>query len=537
MIIFGLIIAIYAYVIFLIGVIGLLYQPVILGVTILYAVGVSVYLRRRRLFPSRQSHQRVTASEKLLLLLLFIQGLVALLGVLGPEIGFDALWYHLTLPKLYLQNHLISHIPGGLLYYSDMPKLTELLYTAGLAFGDERIPKLIHFLFGIGTCVVLYRFSRRYMERHMALLAVLLFSSNLVVGWEAVSAYIDLSRAFFELLAFVVFMTWIETGKKSRFYVSAIFVGLAISTKVLAFSSLPIYLLLILLLSLQRKKEFMQILRDLGIFTGIALFIPSPWFILSFLATGSPIYPFLTGLYPLGSEYHGVAVGTFFRDVWLLFTTSPDPLSPLYLISLPLVVIALIKKSENVLRVASVYAGMAILIWYFLPRVGGGRFILPYLPVFSFLVVSALHELRDRGMQKMVRITVMGLIVFYSMFFIFYRFAANAKFIPYLTGRETKSEFLSSRLNFSYGDFYDTDHFFENTIKPDDNVLLIGFHNLYYVDFPFIDQSYVKKGDRFNYIAVQNAELPERFSAWNLVYTNPLTHVRVYSTGGMKWVY
>ncbi len=68
-------------------------------------------------------------------------------------------------------------------------------------------------------------------------------------------------------------------------------------------------------------------------------------------------------------------------------------------------------------------------------------------------------------------------------------------------------------------------------------VLLYGFHNLYYVNFPFLDSSWVKKGDRFNYIAVQESSLPIRFNSWKKIYTNPKTHVVLYSDGGLIWEY
>src|SRR6185437_14950424 len=118
----------------------------------------------------------------------------------GPEIGFDALWYHLTLPKLYLGWHQVRHIPGGLLYYSDMPKLTEMLYISGLAILGETGAKLIHFSFGILCCIALYKVGRKFFSPLLSLIAVAIFYSNLVVGWESISAYIDLARTFFNIM-------------------------------------------------------------------------------------------------------------------------------------------------------------------------------------------------------------------------------------------------------------------------------------------------------------------------------------------------
>ena len=117
-----------------------------------------------------------------------------------------------------------------------------------------------------------------------------------------------------------------------------------------------------------------------------------------------------------------------------------------------------------------------------------------------------------------------------------YRGIANAKFVPVILGQQTKGEFLTKNLNFKFGDFYDTDGFFAKTIKSEDKVLLYGFHNLYYVNFPFIHESYVKRGDRFNYIVTQNSEVPKRFSHWQMIYENDLTDVKLY-WGGMMWTY
>ena len=126
--------------------------------------------------------------------------------------------------------------------------------------------------------------------------------------------------------------------------------------------------------------------------------------------------------------------------------------------------------------------------------------------------------------------------MFYALFFIIYRGIANSKFIPYILGKESKAEFLQKELNFKYGDFYDIDGYFQKNQANFKNVLLIGFHNLYYVNFPFTDQSYVKRGDVFSHIAVQNAELPERFADFKLIYTNPVTNVKLY-TKDKLWVY
>jgi hypothetical protein len=88
-------------------------------------------------------------------------------------------------------------------------------------------------------------------------------------------------------------------------------------------------------------------------------------------------------------------------------------------------------------------------------------------------------------------------------------------------------------LNFKYGDFYDTDDYFAIHIHK--NVLLYGFHNLYYIDFPFIDNTWIKKGDKFYYVAVQHGTIPRLFHKATLTYINRVTDVRLYFVGKTVW--
>ena len=110
---------------------------------------------------------------------------------------------------------------------------------------------------------------------------------------------------------------------------------------------------------------------------------------------------------------------------------------------------------------------------------------------------------------------------------IFYRGAANSRYLPYVLGLETKNHFLVNNLNYEYGDFYDTDGFFKKTIKSSDRVLVFGIHNLYYLNFPFVDASYVKPCDSFNYILTRGG-LPARYKKWKLVYINNTTNAKLY---------
>ncbi len=528
----GLLIGIYAYSIFLLGLLHLLYVPVVWIFTFGF-IGGSIYCYRKKLEEiskiKRVRERKIGTPSFLLLCILIVQAGVNLIGVLGPELGFDALWYHLTLPKIYLMGHAVSYIPGGLFLYSTMPKLLELLYIGGLSFGSAIFPKLIHFGFGLLTLVVLYQIARRFLSRPMSFLVLVIFYANLVVGWESISAYIDLGRTFFELLSFSALLSWIETKDKKFFYYSALFIGFAITTKLLAVGSLLLFLILIYMV-LRRKN--IPLLRPFLSYMMITLLIPLPWLVLSFINTGNPVYPFFSSTYPISLPWQLINPRYFVTSFWNLFLYSPDPINPIYLMVLPIFFVYMGKWSYE-LRLIFFYSIGGFVLWYITPQTGGGRFIIPYLPLLSLMSVLAILSLGKKRIKQFLVIVAIVL----ALVSIGYRGIANAKFVPVILGKETESHFLAKHLNFSFGDFADTDGYFATHIKSTDTVLLYGFHNEYYVDFPFIDATFVKKGDEFSYIAAQNTALPARFRNWNLVYINPITHVSLYSIGGIPWTY
>jgi 4-amino-4-deoxy-L-arabinose transferase-like glycosyltransferase len=532
---------IYSYLIFFLGIEALLFKEVVITVTIVFLLACFIFFRKKLMHSLTivSSELRTIRESKLsivLLALFTIQLLVNIIGALGPELAFDALWYHLTLPKYYLTYHAIEYIPGGLLYYSAMPKLGEMLYVGMLALGNETTVKLLHLFFGILSAVVIYIISRKFFTPYISLIALAIFYANLVVAWESTTAYIDLIRTFFEIMAVWALINWWQTLKDKWLLLCSIMIGLAITTKLLAISTFIILLVLIIFVAIRQKQNIGSILRQISLFSFVVFLIPIPWFIFATIHTGNPVYPFFTSTYGIDPTTPNPI--QFFTDVWNIFIFSADPISPVYIIILPLIVL-LFTKMRTEIKLLIAFACMSIVMWYFTPRTGGGRFLMPYLPVFSIICAAVLDYIikKRNEFTPMLAKYIIGIIILIAVTTIGYRALASLKYIPVITGQQSKQAFLTNNLNFSFGDFYDIDGFFSRTITEKDTVLMIGFHNLYYVEFPFEHISWIKKGETYNYIAVQNAELPERFRSWKLIYENKTTNVKLYSDGGIEWKY
>lgn len=536
MFIFSYLIGIYSYFIFFLSVLGLLTKDNVILVTVVW-VFVLFYFEKKILLEvfnwisTKRFSLAIVKRNKLLSVLvglIVFQAIVNLIGALGPELAFDALWYHLTLPKLYLLQHSVFHISGGLLYYSDMPKVGEMLYTGALALGNEITAKLVHYLFGLLVCVALYKISRKFLSPLMSMMAVAIFYSNLVVAWESTTAYIDLIRTFFETMALWGFINWYETEKKKWLIISAAMIGLAIATKLLAVGTLGIFVFGITWLLLQKRKKISVLVSNIVSYCFVALLIPLPWFIFAFVNTGNPLYPLFS---PIFSSVHEKVFSLvllsplhFIATLWTNFTQASDPISPFYLISLPVLILSY-KHMPKIIKLIFWFVILGILVWYLTSQVEGTRILMSYLPAFSLVIAWLIDYYKKK---KYFYKTLLFLVILIASVSILYRGLATIKYMPVVFGKESRQTFLTNHLNFSFGDFYDTDDYFANNIKRNDRVLLYGFHNLYYIDFPFIDDSWIQKEETFNYVAVQNSSLPARFKDWQLVYKNDKTLVQLY---------
>ncbi len=264
--------------------------------------------------------------KKLWLALLVIQALVNLIGALGPELGFDALWYHLTEGKLFLAHKSIAPIPGNLLYWSGFPRLMEMIYAVTPA-------KLVHWAFGLGSAWLVYRLG--------GAAAAVLFYSTLLVGWLSTTAYVDLALTFFILAA-------INARKLTRIF----WLSLAGATKLTA---IPISLVL----------------------TGFpwAILGALPFWLINWRAAGNPFYPFGTAFAPVQEWFYGGFWFWLSRPLRLFF-------DPAFRVG-PIILILAILSKFKLLRF---YTFMLFLIWFLGPGTDTGRFALPFL---AFLSISA----------------------------------------------------------------------------------------------------------------------------------------------------
>lgn len=246
------------------------------------------------------------------LLLMLTLSILVLASV--PPVDRDALTHHLAVPKLYLKHGGIHEIPQ--VPFSYYPMNLDLLYAIPLYFGNDIVPKYIHFGFALLTAGLIGSYLHRRRCRPMAaLLGALLFLSLPVIVKLSITVYVDLGLIFFSTAALFQLLRWAETGfPLKRLVLSGIFAGLCLGTKpngMLSFFFLAAAVPFLCrpdaeAISAQpsdgprgrlQKKSSLGALGWTAVFALAALLAYSPWMLRNFIWTGNPVYPMAQAIF------------------------------------------------------------------------------------------------------------------------------------------------------------------------------------------------------------------------------------------------
>lgn len=402
--------------------------------------------------------EKLSFSEAIPGLLLLICLVCGLLLVLTPAIGKDALIYHLTVPKLYLQNHGFYFIPGNI--FCNYPLNSEMLYLIGLNLRGDIVAKGVHFVMALLILVSMYQFSRHLVpSARFTFLPLVIFFSIPSVFVNAHMAYNDLTVTFYTFLTVYTFLNWVSTKQTQWLAISGVFTGLSVATKYSALLLPFMGCLGILYVSRRQEIGNRKALRFLGLYILSTLVVGSPFYIKNWILTGNPMYPFLyqifggTGWdmaqarqYDLFLRNLGMGRGLF--DYLLLpwnvsfhaKMNSPvfdGILGPMFILTLPFAI--WIRNIPNTLKMAVVYCGLIFLFWA--ANVHQIRYLMPIFPFLAIITGYILGYYRNnRGVFSLLLVFVVGSLGF-NCYYIIKDFK-DINPIPVLTGRESRDTFL-----------------------------------------------------------------------------------------------
>lgn len=456
-----------------------------------------------------------------------------------PPVSQDALNHHLALPKLYLKHGGIYEIPS--MVFSYYPMNLDLLYLIPLYFGNDIVPKFIHFSFALLTAWLIFDYLRRRINNIYALFGVIFFLSIPIIVKLSITVYVDLGLIFFTTASLLILLKWIEDGFPLKlFVISASMCGLALGTK---YNALITLLLLTLFVPYLHSKcarsvrpGFFKAAGFGALFILVALLFFSPWMIRNYLWTNNPIFPLYDRWFNPQMVTGGLSASLFssrslmYHESWLQMALLPirvffqgqdgnpqyfdGELNP-FLLILPFFAFYQIRRDPQIIRnekkIIIAFTGLFFLVVFFTASLRI-RYISPIIPPLVILSVYGVKKLLEiaanfsNPRSRRIGGTIIFLVIFFSLWvnanYIFNQYRKVRPF-DYLGGGLTRDEYIERRRP-----EYATMRYINNNLRFDARILFIFLGNRgYYCDREYIFDMVRNKSMLRQF--VKNSERPE----------------------------
>lgn len=214
--------------------------------------------------------------------------LCVLAVALAPTTQFDALVYHLTIPKEFIQQGRITYIQNNMFW--GMTQLIEMHFMLLMLIAGEGAAHVFGLLVGLTALAAFLEFaanSTQSLDASWGGAACLLCGSALTTLLSA--AYVEWFSILYGLLVLVWLDYWIKAKTAGAILVIGLICGIAIGTKY-SDALIPLSAIIIILIA-NRKCSIGQQLSALGCFLAGAAIMYVPWALKNLLATSNPFYP------------------------------------------------------------------------------------------------------------------------------------------------------------------------------------------------------------------------------------------------------
>ena len=477
---------------FVIGILGILYKPVVLTMVIIFDfLGVYQLVKNRKEIVEFEL-PKFNFLEKLLIGLCLTISFVVLIGCLSPEIFYDSLVYHLAKPNHWIQYHKI--VPNKTMVVADFyPGNVNLLFVIGLFFKDETVCKMVSLIFCILTCLILYSAGKRFINYKVGFLSAIFFFSIPYTGILAYRSAVEMPIAFFETLMIFSFILWILSEKNEWLIISALNCGFSIGIKYTSFYALVSISVAIIIKSFIEKKSFLTTLKLLFLFVCISIAVALPWFLYNFSYTGNPLYPYFSkfiGFYkqrsthdPTSSMYKFSQWGKDFvnliKSPWIVSMGLYEEafIGVLLLLLIPLFVFY--KSNWKPTKYLFVYILLYMIIWDINHKLYV-RYFVPALATVSFLCAFYFNEAKLGGFKN-ICLLVITVIVINNLLFVMtvQKFSNNC--FGVVCGAQSKKEYLNCMRPTYPNPYYSVADWINKNLPEDVMVYMCHEYRSYYI--------------------------------------------------------
>jgi hypothetical protein len=209
------------------------------------------------------------------------------LTALAPPLQFDALTYHLAIPKAYLQAGHLIYLPNNIFW--GMPQLVEMLYTLVMFMGGAEAAPILGWWIGLLALIGLTGFVKSVFEQETAWIAAACLMAGSGLTTSLSSGYVEWASILYGLSVLICLFRWFVDDQVSLLGMAGVLAGMALGTKYT--NGIILIAGVIVILFLKKSISFKKQLTNSFWFGGMAVIAAFPWLIKNFLATSNLFYP------------------------------------------------------------------------------------------------------------------------------------------------------------------------------------------------------------------------------------------------------
>lgn len=399
-----------------------LYRPFVLRIAIFSTVaGAAAWTIHRRLaVAARVADERDTPApsgrhdepliERVWQAITLVAAAVALVCALAPEIEYDALWYHLELPRRWLAaGRPVDDVTEYIALY---PLTWQLLFGAALALDGSQAASLLHWTTFLGSAAVAASIGRRALGVTSPWFVAAIFVTAPTVLWEATTAYVDLATAMHTGLGIGALWMLVRERDRRWLWLAGMQCGMACATKHLALVPVGMAFALIAFYQI-RVSGWRTATRRLVVPAVLTLLLPSPWYIRAWMGSGNPLFPEMHQVFGatpdrwdalteqglgrfkarFGGERDAVGLLTLPWNMTMHGARYGGTLGPLFLMLIPFVVLAWRRSAAS--RWLTAWGLLYLAVWASPVSSFQLRFLVPFWVLAAPLFALIAHSLLD----------------------------------------------------------------------------------------------------------------------------------------------
>lgn len=493
---------------FFLGLAGLFYPAAAIILTVIGLVEAGLSLTRIK---EAKNESRVPEPagilDKFLSLLIAAPVFLALISAIAPPIAKDTLLYHFSVPKAYIAQGSNAYIQGNIASYLALGTEMHVVWARLLGgIYSERSAEVagsvvVWTFFPLLLAAVFGWAREAGVSRRFALVAVLIVAAIPTAYHVASSGYIDIALALFVTLAIYSLCRWWREPSNAAAICIAIFLGAALGIKLTTVFVMAAFALVVLLRARNAENSGRLIATGIGALI-LAGAIASPWYLRTWAATGSPVFPFYMSIWPgkaegwdiersnlfqaMNSQYGGADVDkTRYLTAPIMVSVAAQPEEPrsydgvlgvAFLIGLPLLAFALWKlELPAEAKIAAGIAAVMFLFWLF--SSAQLRYLLPIVPSLAIAITAAAEafgsQIRSVAQYAMTAAAIAAILTTAAWF------CQKAPLRVALGGQE-REVYLAEHIDY----FWLYDRINKDT-PPDSRIWLINMRrDTYHIDRP-----------------------------------------------------